>query len=67
MSGSKHYHHGRTPAAWTGVSISGAGFVLGTIAFLIGINWTLIWISIAIILLGAVVGGIMSKMGLGQA
>lgn len=63
----KHYHHGRTPAAWTGITISGVGFLLGSVAFVAGMNWVLIWISIAIILLGAVVGGIMSKMGLGQA
>ncbi|HMQ37743.1 MAG TPA: hypothetical protein PKE46_09460 [Micropruina sp.] len=61
----KHYHHGRTPAAWTGVSISGAGFLLGTVAFLMGPAWTLVWVSIAIVLLGAAVGGVMSKMGLG--
>ncbi|MFT4218612.1 MAG: HGxxPAAW family protein [Micropruina sp.] len=68
MSGNgKHYHHGRTPAAWTGSMVSGVGFLLGTVAFLIGPNWVLVWISIAIILGGAVVGGIMSKMGMGQA
>ena len=61
----KHYHHGRTPAAWTVVSISGAGFLLGTVAFLMGPAWTLVWVSIAIVLLGAAVGGVMSKMGLG--
>jgi len=63
----KHYHHGRTPAAWVGSGIAAAGFLLGTVAFLVGPNWMLFWISIAIVLLGAVVGGVMRKMGFGQA
>ncbi|MFT4293989.1 MAG: HGxxPAAW family protein [Micropruina sp.] len=63
----KHYHHGRTPAAWTGSIVAGIGFILGTVAFLMGPNWVLFWISIAIILGGAVAGGVMRKMGLGQA
>ncbi|MFT3970389.1 MAG: HGxxPAAW family protein [Micropruina sp.] len=65
--GGKHYHHGRTPAAWTGTTISGVGFVLATIAFLMGPNWIFVWVSVAVILAGAVVGGIMSKMGMGAA
>ncbi len=65
--GEKHYHHGRTPAAWTGATISTIGFVIGTVAFLMGPNWVLFWISIVIVLAGAVVGGVMSKMGMGQA
>ncbi len=65
--GGKHYHHGRTPAAWTGSIIAGVGFLLGTVAFLMGPNWIFVWVSVAVILAGAVVGGIMSKMGLGQA
>ena len=63
----KHYHHGRTPAAWTGAVIAAVGFLLGTVAFLMGPNWLLFWISIVIVLGGAVVGGVMSRMGLGQA
>ncbi|WP_366521487.1 HGxxPAAW family protein [Micropruina sp.] len=41
--------------------------MLGTVAFLMGPNWVFVWVSIAVILAGAVVGGIMRKMGLGQA
>ena len=63
----KHDHHGRTPAAWTGAVIAAVGFLLGTVAFLMGPNWVLFWISIVIVLGGAVVGGVMSRMGLGQA
>ncbi len=60
------YHHGQTPAAWAGVIVSGIGFLLGTVAFLFGPNWTLVWVSAVIVLLGAVVGGVMSRMGYGQ-
>ncbi len=63
----KHYHHGRTPAAWTGSIIATVGFLLGAIAFVIGPNWLLFWVSMAIVLAGAIVGGVMHKMGLGQA
>lgn len=66
-SSGKHYHHGRTPAAWAGAIIAGVGFLLASVAFLIGPNWMLFWISLAIILGGAVVGGVMSKIGMGQA
>lgn len=66
-SSGKHYHHGRTPAAWTGSTIAVIGFIAGSIAFMMGPNWLFFWISIAVILIGAIVGGVMSKMGLGQA
>ena len=41
--------------------------LLATVAFLMGPNWVFVGVSVAVILAGAVVGGIMSKMGLGQA
>ena len=65
--GGKHYHHGRTPAAWTGATIAAVGFLVATVAFLMGPNWVLFWISMVIVLAGAIVGGVMSRMGLGQA
>ena len=65
--GEKHYHHGRTPAAWTGACIAAVGFVLAAVAFLIGPNWVLFWISMVIVFAGAIAGGVMSRMGLGQA
>jgi hypothetical protein len=63
----KHYHHGRTPAAWTGSAIAAVGFFVGAIAFVMGPNWLVFYIAIAIVLIGAIVGGVMHKMGLGQA
>lgn len=63
----KHYHHGRTPAAWAGSTIAAVGFVLGAIAFLMGPNWLLFAVSLVIVFAGALVGLVMRKMGYGQA
>ncbi|GGZ69117.1 HGxxPAAW family protein [Streptomyces echinoruber] len=63
MAGSSHGH---TPAAWTGVIIAFIGFCMAG-AFTVMANPVGFWIGIAVILLGAVVGGIMRAMGLGQA
>jgi hypothetical protein len=63
----KHYHHGKSPAAWAGSIIAAVGFLLGTAAFLMGPDWTFFWVSMAVVLLAPIVGGLMRKMGLGQA
>lgn len=60
------YHHGRSPAAWTGVSISGAGFLLGSIAAVMGPNWTLVWIAVGLVVAGLVIGTIMKVAGYGN-
>lgn len=57
--------HGHTPAAWTGVIIAFIGFCAGG-AFMVIANPVGFWASMAVILLGGVVGGIMRMMGLGQ-
>lgn len=62
----RHYHHGRSPAAWTGVVIAGVAFVLGTIASITGPNWTLVWVSCGLLLASLIVTGVMKKMGLGN-
>ncbi|MFK4147543.1 HGxxPAAW family protein [Streptomyces sp. NPDC004065] len=62
MAGSSHGH---TPAAWTGVIIAFIGFcVAGT--FMVADQPVGFWAGIAIVLLGAVAGGVMRMMGLGQ-
>lgn len=63
----KQYHHGRTPAAWVGSVIAAIGFVIVAAAVLMGPNWQLFWIAIAVVLVGPIVGGVMRKMGMGQA
>ncbi|MBD0419858.1 HGxxPAAW family protein [Streptomyces sp. NPDC052309] len=62
MAGSSHGH---TPAAWTGVIIAFIGFCVAG-AFMVMAQPVGFWAGMAITLLGAVVGGIMRMMGLGQ-
>ncbi|GAB2739668.1 HGxxPAAW family protein [Streptomyces bullii] len=62
MAGSSHGH---TPAAWTGVIIAFIGFCVAG-AFMVMDQPVGFWAGIGITLLGAVVGGIMKSMGLGQ-
>jgi len=61
-----HVHHGRTVAAWTGSVIAGIGFVLGAIAFLLGPNWVLFWISMALLLTAVVTTDVLRRAGRGQ-
>jgi hypothetical protein len=57
-------HHGNTPAAWTGVMIILVGFTVGGIGMVID-NWTMFWVGVALVPAGAIVGKIMSMMGMG--
>jgi len=56
--------HGHSPAAWTAVIIMLLGFTLGTIAFCFE-QPALVWISVALIPIGAIVGWAMAKAGYG--
>ncbi|WP_406860383.1 HGxxPAAW family protein [Streptomyces sp. HUAS MG47] len=56
--------HGHTPAAWTGVVISFIGFCVASV-FMVAANVAGFWAGVALIGLGAVVGGVMKMMGLG--
>ncbi|MFH8569703.1 HGxxPAAW family protein [Streptomyces sp. NPDC017993] len=58
--------HGHTPAAWTGVIISFIGFCVAG-AFIVLANVPGFWAGMALIGLGAVVGGLMRMAGLGDA
>lgn len=62
----KEYHHGMTPAAWTGSIVAAVGFVLAAIASVIGPNWPMIWVGGALVLLGMIVGYVMRRLGMGQ-
>jgi hypothetical protein len=57
-------HHGSTPAAWTGVGIVFLGFVVGGLGLVLE-SMPLFWVGVALGPLGAIVGYVMSKMGLG--
>lgn len=57
--------HGHSPAAWTAVTIMLVAFIIGTAAFWFEVEW-LVWASAVLLLIGAVVGLIMTKMGYGS-
>ncbi|WP_081236583.1 HGxxPAAW family protein [Streptomyces viridosporus] len=62
MAGSSHGH---TPAAWTGVIIAFIGFCVAGM-FMVMAQPVGFWAGMGLVILGAVVGGIMSAMGMGQ-
>lgn len=61
----KHVHHGRTPAAWTGVTIAMIGFIVGGIGMVTGPNWTLFWIGVALLAVALIVTAVLRKLGFG--
>ncbi len=62
----EHEDHGNTPAAWTAVAIIIVAFIIGAVAVLMG-NWLLFWLGgIGLCIVGAVVGKVMSMMGMGK-
>ncbi|UNO42627.1 HGxxPAAW family protein [Streptomyces sp. MST-110588] len=58
--------HGHTPAAWTGVIISFIGFCIAGACTVLA-NVTGFWAGMVVIGVGAVAGGVMHLMGMGQA
>ncbi|MGW2524027.1 HGxxPAAW family protein [Streptomyces sp. NPDC001617] len=62
MAGSSHGH---TPAAWTGVTIAFIGFCVSG-AFMVMAQPVGFWAGMAIVVVGGVVGWVMSAMGMGQ-
>jgi Na+/proline symporter len=58
-------NHGDTIAAWTSVSVIVVGFIGLVIFFYIG-DMNLTWASIATIAVGAILGPILSALGLGK-
>jgi hypothetical protein len=61
----QHDLHGNSPAAWTAVTIVLVAFTLGAIAMVLGPNWVLFWISVAIAVLGALAGKVLQLLGFG--
>ncbi|WP_028473690.1 HGxxPAAW family protein [Nocardioides alkalitolerans] len=58
-------NHGNTPAAWTGVSVSMLGFVVGGIALMLDpINLPLFYVGLALAAGAFLVFLVMAKMGL---
>ena len=61
----KHIHHGRTGAAWAGTTIALVAFLLVAVAFVIGPNWVMFWVGIALLAVALIVTVVMRRMGYG--
>ena len=57
--------HGNTPAAWTAVSIMFIGFLISGLAVPLELVWLFV-VGLVVVVLGAVVGKVMSMMGMGN-
>ena len=64
MSDENEPGHGNSPAAWVAVTIMLVAFVIGTFAFWFDLAW-LVWASAGLLVVGAIVGGVLSKLGYG--
>ena len=57
--------HGSTPAAWTAVGVMFVGFLISGIALPLSSVW-MFFAGMAVVVLGVVVGKVMSMMGMGN-
>ncbi|GAA2105529.1 hypothetical protein GCM10009841_24390 [Microlunatus panaciterrae] len=64
-AGRREVHHGRTPAAWAGVTIAFVGLLVIAAAMFMGPNMTVFWVGIALVALALVVTAVMRKLGYG--
>jgi hypothetical protein len=62
MSASKH---GSTPAAWTLVFLVTLGFIIATVALVMG-SWFGFWVGVVVVALGGIAGWVMKAAGLGK-
>lgn len=58
-------HHGKTPAAWVGALTALVGFFVGGTGLILGPNWLVFWIGIAIVVLALIAARILVAVGLG--
>ncbi|MGK0715970.1 HGxxPAAW family protein [Leucobacter sp. W1153] len=56
--------HGDSPAAWTAVIVMLLGIAFGTVAFFLH-QPLFVWISVGVVVLGAVLGWVLAKAGYG--
>jgi hypothetical protein len=57
--------HGSTPANWTANVLIVVGFLLGTVGVVMG-NRVVLWVGVALIPIGLIVGKLLSGMGYGR-
>ena len=61
----KHYHHGKTPAAWAGTLTATVGFFVGGIGMVLGPNWIVFWIGAALLVVACILVLVLQKLGYG--
>ncbi len=64
-SAAKHYHHGRTPAAWAGATLAFIGILVGGIGMIPTINWIVFSIGAVLFVAGGLAAVVLRKLGLG--
>ena len=62
----RHYHHGKSPAAWAGAILTTIGFVIGTIGFIVP-SVPIVVAGGIVVILALVVTQVMRNLGYGQA
>lgn len=55
---------GHSPAAWTGVLVMLLAILVGTVAFVLDMQW-LVWASAGLLVAGILAGWILSRAGYG--
>jgi hypothetical protein len=65
MSADEHEDHGNTPAAWTTVILMILGFTIGGAGMIVA-SVPLFVAGVVVVVLGPIVGKILSMMGLGK-
>lgn len=63
----RRYHHGRTPAGWVGTVVAFMGFAVGSYAFMVGPDWTLVSVAGGIVVLSLILTVVLRGLGFGQA
>lgn len=63
---SKYYHHGKSPAAWTGSVIAALGFVFASLGSVLGPNWPVVIVGASLIVVALLTTMVMKAMGYGQ-
>lgn len=61
-----HPSHGNTSAAWTAVIIGLLGFVVASVAVMVG-QMTFFYAGLAVLPVALIIGVVMSKMGYGAS
>lgn len=61
----KNVHHGRTPAAWVGVTLSIVAFLLGGIALVLGPIWIMFWIAVVLLAIAVIATRVLQVLGYG--